>query len=452
MAQQQILKPCPEVRPCPVVAGNGKPASADGPVAVAARDIVYEIDGARLVDGVNVAARRGEFIGLIGPNGAGKTTLLKTIAGLLRQREGTVWLEGNDLAGLSPAEIARTMAVIPQLAPFTFGFTALEVVLMGRYPHMDRFQVEGDAERRAALNAMRLTETEAFAQRPVSTLSGGERQRVFVARALAQEPRVLLLDEPTANLDVQYQLKVLDLVSRLTRDGVTAIAAVHDLPLAARYCHRLVLLARGRVVADGLAHEVLTPANIEAAFGVRAVVYPDPLTGALTVSLVGPRVSERKAAGGARVHVVCGGGSGARVMYELRSAGYEVTACVLGAGDTDRRAADILGVSYVPTPPFGEIDDDVFEAHRALAKAADIVVLCETPFGRNNIRNLEAVADREHFIAVETGPFDRRDYTGGKARALYDSLPIASRCATPEAVVDTVAALVPESVGTESRR
>ena len=255
--------------------------------ALTARDIVYEVDGARLLDRVSLQARRGEFLGLIGPNGAGKTTLLRTISGLLRRTQGTVTLAGRDLDDMRPGEVARVIAHVAQGQGSTLGFTGMDLVLMGRYAHLSRFQVEGAEDRRIAMEAMRRTDTEEFAHRRTTTLSGGERQRLFIARALAQQPSILLLDEPTANLDIQHQLTTLELVCSLARHGMTAIAAMHDLSLAARYCDRLLLLHRGRVVAQGPAESVLTPANIRDTFGVEARVYRDPLTGALALSVLG---------------------------------------------------------------------------------------------------------------------------------------------------------------------
>ena len=262
--------------------------NGDRPQAIGAHGLTYEIEGETLLDGVSLRADRGQFVGLIGPNGAGKSTLLRTISGILRYRRGAVSLEGADLKTLSSREIASSLALIPQIAPYTYGFTSMELVLMGRYPHLGRFQIEGKEDDRIARDAMRLTETEQFADRTLDTLSGGERQRVFVARALAQQPRILLMDEPTANLDVLHQLKVLDLVRRLVDDGLTAIAAVHDLNMAARYCDRLVLLSGGRVLAEGPPEEVLTPDTIASAFGVKSAVYQDPITGSLAISLIGP--------------------------------------------------------------------------------------------------------------------------------------------------------------------
>ena len=262
---------------------NGNP-----PPAIDAEGLFFKIEAETLLDSVNLRADRGQLVGIIGPNGAGKSTFLRAISGILRYQAGAVYMEGRDLSSISTKDIAAGLALVPQIAPYTQGFTSLELVLMGRYPHLGRFQVEGKTDDRIAKDAMRLTETDQFADRTLDTLSGGERQRVFVSRALAQQPRILLLDEPISNLDVLHQLKVLDVVRGLVDDGLTAIAAIHDLQMAARYCDRLVLLQNGRVLAEGTPETVLSPEIIETAFGVKSAVYRDPVTGALAISLIGP--------------------------------------------------------------------------------------------------------------------------------------------------------------------
>ena len=256
--------------------------------ALRADDLSFRVEAQSLLDRVHLEAHRGQLVGLIGPNGAGKSTFLRAMAGVLRPHHGAVWLEGADLASLPAKEVAASLALVPQIAPYTHGFTVRELVLMGRYPHLRRFQIEGPADDRIARDAMRLTETEAFEARTLDTLSGGERQRVFVSRALAQQPRVLLLDEPTANLDVLHKLRVLDLVRRLVDEGLAAVAAIHDLGMAARYCDQLILLSAGRVLAEGSPDDVLTPEIIESAFGVESAVYRDPVTGSLAISVIGP--------------------------------------------------------------------------------------------------------------------------------------------------------------------
>ena len=257
------------------------------PPVIVAEDLSYSVEAQALLDGVRLHAEQGQFVGVIGPNGAGKSTLLRALSGMLRHQRGAVLLEGTDLRSMSSRDVAAGLALVPQIAPYTHSFTSFELVLMGRYPHLGRFQIEGRKDNRIAHDAMQQTDTEHFADRTLDTLSGGERQRVFVSRALAQQPRILLLDEPTSNLDVYHQLKVLDLVRQLVNGGLTAVAAIHDLHMAARYCDRLVLLSGGRVLAEGTPEEVLTPESIESAFGVQCAVYREPVTGSLAISLIG---------------------------------------------------------------------------------------------------------------------------------------------------------------------
>ena len=288
------------------------------PPAISARDLTYEVEAGKLLDRVDLHADGGQLVGLIGPNGAGKSTLLRTISGILRQQEGTVFLDGTDLQSISSKQVAARLALVPQIAPYTHGFTALELVLMGRYPHLGRFQIEGAEDDRIAKDSMRLTETEQFADRTLDTLSGGERQRVFVSRALAQQPRVLLLDEPTSNLDIFHQIKVLDLVRQLVDDGLTAVAAIHDLNMAGRYCDRLVLLSEGRVLADGPPEAVLSPEVIESAFGVKSAVYRDPVTGSLAISLIGPADERSPNGRGVPSDVTVEGGKAKSVAERVR--------------------------------------------------------------------------------------------------------------------------------------
>ena len=426
-------------------------AKEEHPAPLVASDLTYEVDATRLLDRVSLTAGRGQVIGLIGPNGAGKSTLLRTLSGLLRRRDGSVRILGEEIDSLSPKAVARHLGVVHQIAPYTYGFTALEVVLMGRYPHLGRLQIEGSSDHRIARGAMRQTESEQFASRDLATLSGGERQRVFVARALAQEPAVLLLDEPTSNLDVLHQLKVLELVRNLAAQGVTTVAAGHDLSLVSRYCDRLVLMSSGRVLAEGTPAEVLTGPNIEEAFRVRAVVYREPLTGSIGVSPMAPADGPGATGAGGRVHVVCGGGTGARLMYELQRAGFHVTAGVLGAGDTDRAAADILGIEYVPVPAFGGTGDAAHRRHEVLAAQADWTVLCDVPFGGNNLRNLEALSVAPQVVCIESTPFEERDFTSGEASRLYETLKPTARCASVEDAVREIQRRAEGALATDGR-
>jgi iron complex transport system ATP-binding protein len=233
---------------------------------------------------VSFSVEAGSITGLLGPNGCGKTSLLKLLAGIATPQAGHVTLNGRALTALSRREIARQIAVVPQETHPAFDYTALEMALMGRHPHLGTFQVEGPADVEVALEALAATGTDQLAQRAYATLSGGEKQRVVIAGALAQQPQVLLLDEPTASLDVGYQLDIQSLLIALNRSrGVTMVLATHDLNLAAAMCERLVLLRAGAVIAHGPTADVLTPESIRALYGVQASVATHPATGHLTV-------------------------------------------------------------------------------------------------------------------------------------------------------------------------
>lgn len=256
---------------------------SDQPV-LSVRALDVRVESTRLLHSIDFETSAGSLIGLIGPNGAGKSTLLRALAGVLRHERGTVTLGDREVRGLSSREIARRLALISQHPPETHGFTSLELVLTGRYPHLGRIEVEGGRDRSIARAAMQQTETGAFEDRVASSLSGGERQRVFIARGLAQQTPLLLLDEPTASLDVRHQLATFRLFQGLAKSGITAVVAVHDLELAARYCDRLVMMEHGRIVADGTPADVLTPERLSSVFGVTAQTYSDPVTGSLRVT------------------------------------------------------------------------------------------------------------------------------------------------------------------------
>jgi iron complex transport system ATP-binding protein len=237
-----------------------------------------------VVRGVSVDIERGSLTGLLGPNGCGKTTLLKLLAGVLAPDRGTVVIEDRPLTSLTRREIARRVAIVPQETHPAFDYTVMEMVLMGRHPHLGLFQLEGPADVEIAHAALAATGTAHLAGRAFVTLSGGEKQRVVIAGALAQSPDVLLLDEPTASLDLHYQLEIAALLAQLNREqSVTMVLATHDLNLAASLCRTLVLLREGEVLAHGATGDVLSTDSVRALYGVEADVRHHEGAGHLTV-------------------------------------------------------------------------------------------------------------------------------------------------------------------------
>jgi iron complex transport system ATP-binding protein len=229
---------------------------------------------------VSLTLSAGEVLGVIGANGSGKSTLVRSITRIVRPTRGDVLLGGRSTAATDRAAIARSVAVVPQGAALPAGFTGLEVVLLGRTPHLRLLQTEGPHDIAVASRALALCDATPFAARRIGDLSGGEQQRLLVARALAQEPRVLLLDEPTTYLDITHQVAILDLIRRLCRhDGLAALIVLHDLTLAAQFCDRLLLLSAGRIAAEGTPAEVLRPETLAREYGARVSVFAHPQTG-----------------------------------------------------------------------------------------------------------------------------------------------------------------------------
>jgi len=238
-----------------------------------ATDVSFAYGTTPVLHGVSVPVARGALLGLLGPNGSGKTTLLKILAGMLRADGGEVRLDGRPLASLTRRDVARRLAVVPQETQLAFEFRVMEMVLMGRHPHLGTFELEGPTDLAIAREALAATGTAGLEQRRFSTLSGGEKQRVVIATALAQSADLLLLDEPTASLDLRYQLEVAALLSRLNRErGVTIVLSTHDLNFAASLCRSLVLLRDGRVLASGDTPSVLTRDAIALLYDVHADV------------------------------------------------------------------------------------------------------------------------------------------------------------------------------------
>lgn len=377
----------------------------------------FSINDAEILKDISLEADAGEFIGLIGPNGAGKTTLLKCINGI-NAASGKIELEGEELDRLSSKATARKVSLMHQNTTVTFPFPALDIVLTGRYPHLKRTRGESSEDYEIARKYMDYTDTLKFEKKPITQISGGERQRVLFAKVLAQETGLILLDEPTASLDIAHEEQIFKYSAELCLKGRTVIAAVHDLKVAANYCTRLVLMKDGRIISDGLPEEVLTADNLSKAFDVNALVYRNKVSGQLDFFIHG----YDNASAGKIIHVIGGGGSASGIIRLLFEYGFKVSAGVFAHGDSDLSCAEVYGIKCLVGKPFSEISDECHQQNIELIKKADITILCDMPFGIQNLRNLEAAQYAKRLILIEDEKPEGRDFTGGKALELYSRL------------------------------
>lgn len=238
-------------------------------------NLTYRLKGRPIVENINTEIHGGELIGIVGPNGAGKTTLLKNICNILRPAEGKVLIEGKNIHGLKPAELSRKLCYLPQSIAFNFPFKVSEVVLMGRYPYLKRMENERLEDYGIARKSLEMVDMIDFMERDILTLSGGEQQRVSLSRVIAQDTDFLFLDEPLSNLDINHQLSVMDLLRSLSGEGKAVTVVLHDLRLASRYCTKLLVLNRGKLVAQGEPSSVLDEDLINEVFKVRSRLVTD---------------------------------------------------------------------------------------------------------------------------------------------------------------------------------
>ena len=376
--------------------------------------------------------RPGVFLGIVGPNGSGKSTLVRALSRALRPEAGAVLLNEEDLyARVSARDAARSIGVVPQETAVSLDFSVREVVRMGRAPHLPRrpFASESAEDERIVDGAMRAARVHDLAERTVPTLSGGERQRVLFARALAQQSDVILLDEPTAHLDLRHQAETLALARDLAHgQGKAVLAVLHDVNLASAYCDALVLLRAGRIVAQGPPEEVVTAANMQEVYGARVWVRFHPASGRPLVLTLPELPDVAGSPRPLRVHVICGGGTGTALLLALHGLGYGVSAAGLNEGDTDAEAARMLGIPFACESSFSLLSPAVLRESARLAQEADAVLLTPVPFGRANLANLEAALALRRTgkpVVCLQNPAERftaRDFTGGAAVALWEKL------------------------------
>lgn len=390
------------------------------------KNLTFKYDEGIIIDELSLDISKQSFISIIGPNGSGKSTLLKLIASNLTPNEGVIYVNDKAVKEYRAKDLAMEMAVVPQETGISYDFTVEDIVTMGRYPHIKRFKQMNYKDIEIIKEAMEATNTWHLRDRNINEISGGERQRVIIAKAIAQEPRIILLDEPTSSLDIHHQIELLELLKDLNnRLGVTIVAVLHDMNLAARFSTEIILLHNGRLVTMGTTGEVMTVENLQKAYDMDMIIEKNIYTGSLQIHPLSIKKRNKKVKP-LRIHAVCGGGSGQELIQGLIDEGYNISIGVVNEGDSDWQLGRIHGLEMAIEQPFNEISDKRLMEGKALADKADIVVMTDIPIGWGNLKNLQILRDQlEKGKTVYSYSYvknKRFDYTDGKGEEEIESL------------------------------
>jgi iron complex transport system ATP-binding protein len=378
-----------------------------------------------IVKAVSCSFAPGTFTGIIGPNGSGKTTLLRAFSRVLPS-SGILELDDRTLTDYTPAELGMALGFVPQDEGRPFSYTVMQVVLMARYARTSRFASLTPADYARCQTVLEETGISHLKDRSIRSLSGGEWQRVLIARALAQDTKVLLLDEPTSHLDLTHQSDVLSLMRNLAGSGCTIIGVFHDLNLAALYCDRLIMIKNGQVVADDEPAQVLTPEKIREVYGAEVISSVHPATGRtflMPLATTNGRIAPDKAP---TVLVISGGGSGTDLMHFLSRNGFALTAGILATTDTDYLTVQTLGIPCIPILPFSQIPAHSLEKLRGLLHGADRIILAMHPVGTGNLPIFAVLRETDPTRIIIHIPEDRDfssyDFTDGAATTAFQDL------------------------------
>jgi len=370
---------------------------------------------------IDITVNEGEFIGIIGPNGTGKSTLIRAITDLIDIKDGKITINGLDNKNISKRDRSKIIAVVPQEFRVDFEFNVFDIVMMGRNPHMYGRKDTKKNDFKIVQEAMIMTNTWQLKDRFFNEISGGEKQRVIIARAIAQQTKVILLDEPTSHLDIHHQLEILEMVKMLkVNKKTTIIAVLHDINMAARFSDRLILLNDQKVMVDGTPEEVIDEKYLGKVYKMEMIIRQNKV---LSVKEIVPiRVmKEKQNVKKARIHVICGGGSGQQILERVNSLGFEVTCGVLNRGDSDWELCRMLGIKCVEGLPFSDITENGLLENRKLMEQADVILASDVPYGKGNLKNLEILlgTDKKIYMKRMQAQFD---FTNGLAVNLLNKL------------------------------
>lgn len=370
------------------------------------------------LNNISFKVEKGEFLGIIGPNGSGKTTLLKTLNKILKTKEAQILIDEKNIEEYKLRELARKIAYVPQNTSINFDYTAYEVALMGRNPYLGKFQSETQEDYEVIKKIFKLTNCSKLAERNFSDLSGGEKQKIIFSRALVQEPKILLLDEPTTHLDIYNQIEYMELLKKFQNEGLTIIMVVHDLNLAAQYCDKLILMSEGKIYAMGSVEEVLTENNIKKVFNIDVIMHRSYITDSIHIVPYLKFIKEKQPL---KIHIICGGGSGSKILHLFKN--FNVSVGVLNVADSDYEAANLYNYQIISEKPFSPISENAYKELLHVLEDTDYILFCNFPIGVGNLKNLECLLEIEKKIIIfEETPIELRDFTDGDASKIYEEL------------------------------
>jgi len=397
------------------------------------KNLNFSYGNNKIINDISFNITEGSFVSIVGPNGAGKSTLVNIISKILGKFDGSIEVCGTDISKLATKDIAKIIAVVPQSTNPSFSFTVEEMVLMGRHPYISRFESESKEDFEFVREVMGKTKITQFADRKFNELSGGEKQRVVIAQALAQDSSILLLDEPTSHLDINFQIELMNLFLKLNREeGKTIIGIFHDINLAIQNSSLIMLLKEGSIYRFGEPEEVISRQNLKSVFHSDVFVGKNPVTQKIYVSPVfdpgyGTRDYQiQKNREPLKVHIIGGGGAASPVLNLLHHHGYQISCGVVNTFDTDLHTCEMLDIPYIVEAPFSPISLISQNKNLEFIKASDLVILPEIEFGNGNFLNLVAVKEALGFnkkvLVMDGGDIEKRDHTDGKAKTLYEKI------------------------------
>jgi len=397
------------------------------------KDLNFSYGDNKILNDISFDIEEGSFVSILGPNGAGKSTLVNIISKILGKFDGSIEVDGNDISTLNTKDIAKLIAVVPQSTNPSFSFTVEEMVLMGRHPYISRFESESKEDFEIVREVMEKTKITQFADRKFNELSGGEKQRVVIAQALAQDSPILLLDEPTSHLDINFQIELMNLFLKLNREeGKTIVGIFHDINLAIQNSSQIMLLKDGSIFGFDEPEKIVNRQKLKSVFHSDIFVGKNPITRKIYVSPVfdpgyalnQPGLEEIKKS--IRIHIVGGGGAASPVIDLLHRHGYDLSCGVINTFDSDLDTCQMFDVPYIVEAPFSPISLISQNKNIDFIKTSDIIILPEVEFGNGNFSNLVAVKEalglNKKVIVIGCSDIGKRDHTGGKAKILYEKI------------------------------